>query len=94
MADKRVKQARMMITGIFGPEFLLLAPTSAAERIGVNEKYVFDLVNKGHLERLVITDTKGREIGRGITIDSVDAYLKRERKRRQRELPLPIVDKA
>ena len=94
MADKKVKLHTLMITGIARPELLLHSPATAAEKLGVHEKYIYRLVNEGHLERLVITDAKGVAIGSGITYDSVTAYSKRERKRRQRELPLGRVDTA
>ncbi len=94
MADKRISMPKLLLTGPLSPENLLYSPATAAEKLGVAEKYVFRLINAGHLERVVITDQKDREIGRGITYDSVDAYLKKERKRRQRTLGLPLVDNA
>ena len=88
MADKRISMPKLMIQGLLRPEWLLHSAGTAAQILDIHENYVYRLVNEGHLERVVIVDQKGREIGRGITYDSVAAYSKRARKTRQRTLPL------
>ena len=89
MADeKRISITKLLLTGILRPELVLYSPATAASKLGVAEGHVFRLVNAGHLERVVITDERGVEIGRGITQDSVMAYRKAEGRRRQKPLPL------
>lgn len=93
MADVKVKMTKLMLTGPLRPELLCLAMKSAAAEIGVNQKYMFELIKKNELTRVTILDGRGEEIGVGITVDSVDEYrrrygIKRRRSRMQHALPL------
>lgn len=85
--EKTVSVTKLMLTGIATPELVFCTAATAAEILKCNEKYVFELLRKGDLERIHLVDRKGREVAVGVLEDSVRAYRDRV-PRRERQLAL------
>ena len=75
--ERKVSVMELMLTGIARPELVFCSVPTAAEILGLNEKYVFHLLRDGELERLRLVDRKGREVAVGVLEDSVRAYRER-----------------
>jgi len=76
----------LMLTGVARPELLFCSIATAAEYLDVTEKYIFRLINEGHLERVRVVDRKDRDLAVGITEASLAAYRKRQPTRKQLDL--------
>lgn len=86
MKERRINIMQLMLTGPLRPELLFCSIATAAEYLDVTEKYIFRLVNEGHLERVRVIDRKARDLAVGITEESLKAYRKRQPARRQLDL--------
>lgn len=87
MAHKRMKLDALLLGASYVIDgWELVTPATAAEMLEIHEKHVFRLVRDGHLERREIIDRKGRTLAIGISEDSVLAYRKSQRRKRQLDL--------
>jgi hypothetical protein len=92
MKDRKIKLTTLMLrTLTLASDLILVSPATAAEILEVGEKYIFELVNQGHLQRVRIVDSRDREIGVGISRESVDRYAARERPPRWRKKQLDLL---
>jgi excisionase family DNA binding protein len=77
---------KLMVTGPLRPELVFCSVATAAEYLGVHEKYVFQLINEGKVQRIRVVDRKGRDLAVGVVEDSLKAYRKRQPGRTQLDL--------
>jgi len=87
--ERKVSVMELMLTGIARPELLFCSVATTAELLKVHEKYVFQLLKEGHLERIRLVDRKGREVAVAILEDSIREYRERVPDPQLALLPLP-----
>ena len=75
--ERKVSVMELMLTGLARPELVFCTVATTAELLKVHEKYVFQLLKEGHLERIRLVDRKGREVAVAILEDSIREYRAR-----------------